>query len=73
MPLAAHIHPPASRNRAPTPEPAWPLFTGLGPLGALPTAPRLVRRFTTMILAGWDLPAMTGNPDLADTAELIAS
>jgi serine/threonine-protein kinase RsbW len=73
MPLAAHIHPPASRNREPTPEPAWPLVAGLGPLGALTTAPRLIRRFTTMILASWDLPAMTGNPDLADTAELIAS
>ena len=43
------------------------------PLGALPTAPRLVRRFTTMILADWGLPAVTGNPGLADTAELIAS
>src|SRR6266404_6207678 len=49
------------------------MFAGLGPLGALPPAPRLARRFTTMILASWGLPAAGGNPDVVDTAELIAS
>ena len=32
---------------------AWPLFSGLGPIGALPTAPRLARAFTAMVLGGW--------------------
>ena len=49
---------------------AWPLFTGLGPMGALPTAPGLARAFTTLALGSWDL---TGVPDLADVSELIAS
>ena len=50
-----------------TPAPAWPLFAGLGPLGALPTAPRLARMFSGLVLAGWDLA------DLADDCELIIS
>ena len=49
---------------------AWPLFTGLGPMGALPTAPGLARAFTTLALGSWDL---TGVPDLAQTSELIVS
>ena len=49
---------------------AWPLFTGLGPMGALPTVPGLVRAFTTLTLGSWDL---TGVPDLPDVSELIAS
>ena len=49
---------------------AWPLFTGLGPMGALPTAPGLARAFTALALGSWDL---TGIPDLAETSELIAS
>jgi hypothetical protein len=43
------------------------LFAGLGPLGALPTVPRLARAFCRLVLAGWGLP------DLAETCELIAS
>jgi hypothetical protein len=49
------------------PPPAWPLFAGLGPLGALPTAPRLARMFTGLVLAGWGLA------ELADDCELIIS
>ena len=48
----------------------WPLFTGLGPMGALPTAPGLARAFTALTLGSWDL---TGVPDLPDISELIAS
>jgi hypothetical protein len=40
---------------------AWPLFTGLGPVGALPTAPRLARMFTEMALRGWGLSAVEDN------------
>src|SRR5258707_15328442 len=49
-------------------EQSWPMFAGLGPLGALPSAPRLVRRFPPMGLAGWGLAAAAANPDPADTA-----
>jgi hypothetical protein len=84
MPLTADAKPRAISPRAMRPdralslelvppEPGWPMFAGLGPLGALPTAPRLARRFTTMILAGWGLAATPGNPDLAGTAELVVS
>jgi len=48
-------------------ERAWPLFSGLGPVGALPTAPHLARAFTTLILASWNLAA------LEDTTVLIVS
>jgi hypothetical protein len=34
---------------------AWPLFSGLGPLGALPTVPRLARAYTALVLGGWGL------------------
>lgn len=47
--------------------PGWPLAAGLGPLGALPTAPRLARSFTVLVLGGWRLA------ELAEDAELIAS
>jgi hypothetical protein len=47
--------------------PTWPLVAGLGPLGALPTAPRLARSFTIVVLGGWKLA------ELAEDAELIAS
>ena len=47
--------------------PAWPLFAGLGPLGALPTVPRLARAFSVLVLAGWGLG------DLTEDCELIAS
>ena len=46
---------------------AWPLFAGLGPLGALPTVPRLARVFTGLVLPGWDLA------DLTDDCELVIS
>lgn len=46
---------------------AWPLFSGLGPVAALPTAPGLARAFTVMVLSGWDMSAMT------DTGALIVS
>ena len=47
--------------------PGWPLFAGLGPLGALGTVPRLARTFCLMVLDGWGLNG------LADDCELIAS
>lgn len=46
---------------------AWPLVAGLGPLGALPTAPRLARMFTVVVLGGWKLA------ELAEDAELVVS
>lgn len=49
------------------PAPAWPLFAGLGPLGALPTAPKLARMFIKLVLPGWNMY------DLADDCELIIS
>ncbi len=45
----------------------WPLFAGLGPLGALGTVPRLARSFCQMVVNGWDLA------ELADDCELVAS
>jgi hypothetical protein len=47
--------------------PPWPLSSILGPLGALPTAPGLARRYIYVVLAGWGLSAMTAD------AEIIAS
>jgi hypothetical protein len=45
----------------------WPLTSDLGPLGALPTAPRLARGFIGVVLTAWGL---TG---LADVTELLVS
>jgi hypothetical protein len=45
----------------------WPLFAGLGPLGALPPVPRLARAFTALVLTSWGLGG------LADDSKLIAS
>jgi hypothetical protein len=45
--------------------PAWPLFAGLGPLGALPTVPRLARVLSGLVLPGWGLAG------LADDCELV--
>ena len=45
----------------------WPLLAHLGPLGALPTAPRAARCLTRVVLTIWGLG------DLADTAELTVS
>jgi hypothetical protein len=46
---------------------AWPLLCGLGPLSAVPTAARLARTFTVMVLDDWGLTA------LAEYGELVAS
>jgi anti-sigma regulatory factor (Ser/Thr protein kinase) len=45
----------------------WPLTSDLGPLGALPTVPRLARGFVSVTLNGWGLDA------LADVTELLVS
>lgn len=47
--------------------PDWPLTSYLGPLGALPTAPRLARGFVVQVLSGW------GMTEVVDVFELIAS
>jgi hypothetical protein len=48
-------------------ETSWLLLAHLGPLGALPTAPRVARCLTRVILTTW------GIGGLSDTAELIVS
>jgi len=45
----------------------WPFTSFLGPLGALPTAPRLARGFVYVVLNGW------GMPESIEVLELIAS
>jgi hypothetical protein len=45
----------------------WPLTSDLGPLGALPTAPRLARGFVSVALNGWRLDAAI------DVAQLLVS
>ena len=45
----------------------WPLISDLGPLGALPTAPRLARGFIGVVLSGWGLARFT------DVTELLVS
>ncbi len=45
----------------------WPLISDLGPLGALPTAPRLARGFTGVVLIQWGLPGLT------EVAELLVT
>jgi hypothetical protein len=45
----------------------WPLSSDLGPLGALPTAPRLARGFISVALSGWRLDS------LIDITELLVS
>jgi hypothetical protein len=45
----------------------WPLTSDLGPLGALPTVPRLARGFVSVTLDSWGLLA------LADVTELLVS
>jgi hypothetical protein len=45
----------------------WPLTSDLGPLGALPTVPRLARGFVGVTLNGWGLEALT------DVTELLVS
>lgn len=65
----ARLAPVPVRGRRPGMSP-WPLFSGLGPLGALPTAPGLARAFTAMVLGGWGL---AGAGDLADVSTLVVS
>jgi hypothetical protein len=43
---------------------ARPLFAGLGPLGALPTVPRLARAFAGMVLTGWSLGRLVDDCDV---------
>jgi anti-sigma regulatory factor (Ser/Thr protein kinase) len=45
----------------------WPLTSDLGPVGALPTAPRLSRGFVGATLNGWGLAT------LVDITELLVS
>jgi len=45
----------------------WPLTSDLGPIGALPTAPRLSRGFVDVTLSDW------GMEGLADVTELLVS
>jgi hypothetical protein len=45
----------------------WPLTSDLGPVGALPTVPRLARGFVSVTLSGWGLDA------LVDVTELLVS
>jgi anti-sigma regulatory factor (Ser/Thr protein kinase) len=51
---------------------AWPLLCGLGPLSATPTAPRLARAFTVMVLNDWGLTALAEDGELV-TSELTAN
>lgn len=50
----------------------WPLFTGLGPVGALPTAARLARAFTRTIVGHWGLSCLAEDCELV-TSELVAN
>jgi anti-sigma regulatory factor (Ser/Thr protein kinase) len=45
----------------------WPLTSDLGPLGALPTAPRLARGFASVVLNSWGLD------ELIDVTQLLIS
>jgi hypothetical protein len=51
---------------------AWPMFAGLGPLGALPTAGRLCRAFAALVLAGWGMCGLADDCALV-TGELVAN
>ena len=50
----------------------WTLFTGLGPVGALPTAARLARTFANTIVANWDLSCLAEDCELV-IGELVAN
>jgi hypothetical protein len=50
----------------------WPLSTGLGPVGALPTAARLARAFTRAIVAHWGLSSLAADCELV-ISELVAN
>ncbi|HUN34142.1 MAG TPA: ATP-binding protein [Trebonia sp.] len=50
----------------------WPLFAGLGPVGALPTAARLARTFVRTIIYDWGLSCMAEDCELV-ISELVAN
>lgn len=50
----------------------WPLFAGLGPVGALPTAARLARTFARTITCDWGLSCMAEDCELV-ISELVAN
>jgi hypothetical protein len=50
----------------------WPLFAGLGPVGALPTSARLARTFTRTIVSDWGLASMADDCELV-ISELVAN
>ena len=50
----------------------WPLFTGLGPVGALPTAARLARAYTRAIVSYWGLSCLAEDCELV-ISELVAN
>lgn len=62
---------PAAPLAAPA-APVWPLFAGLGPLGALPSVGRLCRTFTALVLAGWELGALAEDCETV-IGELVAN
>jgi hypothetical protein len=57
-------HDPAVPEPTARPSVSWPLFAGLGPLGALPTAPKLIRAFSTLVLGSWGLTAFQDDVEL---------
>jgi hypothetical protein len=63
--------PAGGRRQRPGPG-SWPLFAGLGPMGALPTAPGLARAFTVLVLGGWGLAGMSETTALV-TSELTTN
>jgi hypothetical protein len=70
MPNAPAARPaPVGGRRRPAMRP-WPLFSAIGPMGALRTAPGLARAFTALVLGGWGLAGAAG---LADDSALIVS
>lgn len=54
------------------PDGRWSLFAGLGPLGALATAPRVARAFGTLTCASWGLGALSEDCELV-LSELVAN
>ena len=50
----------------------WPLCSALGPLTAVPEAPRLARMFTLQVLNGWGMDPIAGDAELI-VGELAAN
>jgi hypothetical protein len=70
MPVARPVPlAPAGRRQWPGAHP-WPLFSALGPVGALPTAPGLAREYAVMVLGGWGLARVH---DLGEVSALVVS